>query len=132
MIGIDTNVLVRYIAQDDPAQAPIATRLFERRLSAAEPGHISIVTLAEAMWVLGSRFKARPAELIEIMQQLLADPRLVVQHERAAWLAVEAAEEQGADIADALIAFLNDEAGCSHTLTFDVRAARLPRMKLLQ
>jgi predicted nucleic-acid-binding protein len=132
VIGIDANVLVRYLAHDDPVQTPMAIRLFERRLSASEPGHLSIVTLAEALWVLARRFRATPAELIEILQQLLSDPRLVVQHERAAWLAVEAAQEHGVDLADALIAFLNDEAGCVHTLTFDHRAARLPAMKLLQ
>ena len=47
MIGLDTNVLVRYMAQDDPIQAKIATDLIERRLTESDPGFISIVAMTE-------------------------------------------------------------------------------------
>ena len=52
MIGLDTNVLVRYLAQDDPAQSARATEIIERRLSDENPGFVSVVAMAEMVWVL--------------------------------------------------------------------------------
>ena len=56
MIGLDTNVVIRYLTQDDPKQATIATRLMEKTLSSGEPGFISLVVLAEVVWVLVSLY----------------------------------------------------------------------------
>ncbi len=52
MIGLDTNVIVRYIMQDDPVQSRKTSRLVEQRLSSETPGYITLVTLAEVIWVL--------------------------------------------------------------------------------
>ncbi len=131
MIGIDTNVLLRYLTQDDARQSPLATRFVER-LSDQYPGHVSLVTLAEMVWVLESRFRATSAEVAETVTELLSDPRFSVQEDHAVWLALEAVERSNVDLPDALIAYLNSEQGCSHTVTFDQRATRVAGMVLLQ
>jgi predicted nucleic-acid-binding protein len=58
VIGLDTNVIVRYLAQDDARQAAVATRLIEGSLTAEARGFISIVTLAEVVWVMASNYRA--------------------------------------------------------------------------
>ncbi len=132
MIGIDTNVLVRYFAEDDPAQTPLAVDFIERTLNDANKGFVSLVTLVELLWVLRSRFAARAAEINRTLMHLLSDGRFVVQDEDAAWRALDIHQRDGADIADALIAAVGRAHGCSHTVTFDAKAARIAGMRMLQ
>lgn len=131
MIGIDTNVLVRYFAQDEPRQSRQATRFVERELSAAQPGHVSLVALAELVWVLRSRYAAAKDMVVDIVAHLLSDDRFVVQHDAATWAALDAYRDSAVDFADALIAALDRASGCSHTVTLDRRAARIDGMRLL-
>lgn len=132
MIGIDANVLVRYLVQDDAAQAAAATRFIERQLSSERPGHVSLAVLAETVWVLQSRYAVARQELVPILAALAGDARFLVQDANALWLALESCEESDADLADALIHHLNAIHGCSHTVTFEKHATRLPGMVLLQ
>ena len=132
MIGIDTNVLVRYVTQDDSVQAPIARRFIEKTISAERPGHVSLVTLAEFVWVLRTRYNASRDEIVTAVEELLADPRLIVQDENAVWRAVDDYDFDSVDFADALIAAVNREHGCSHTVTFDKAAAKIEGLALLQ
>jgi predicted nucleic-acid-binding protein len=131
VIGIDTNVLVRYLAQDDPRQSPLVTRFIEQQLSRSNPGHVSLVALAETVWVLGSRYGVRKADLITAIATLASDGRFVVQHERAVWLALEACENGELDLADALVCYVDREQGCLHTFTLDKKAARHAAFALL-
>ena len=132
MIGIDTNVLLRYLTQDDARQSRVATRFVEEQLTQVNPGHVSLVTVAETAWVLESRFAASQAEVVDLVSHLMSDPRFVVQDQRAVWLALEAVERSAVDFPDALIAFVNREHGCTNTVTFDAKAARIPGMTLLR
>ena len=131
MIGIDTNVLVRYFAQDDPLQGQLAKRFMERRITSEQPGFISLVVLAELTWVLRSRYKATRVELIQVVEQLLAHEHLEVQEANAVWLALDEYDQSGADFADALIAALGVRRGCQQTVTFDAKATRITGMELL-
>lgn len=131
MIGLDTNVLVRYFAEDDPAQARAAARLIERKLSAESPGHISCIVLAELAWVLDRSYGSPKATIIEIIDGLLASPALVIEQKSAVRQALQAYRGGAGDFADCLIAELNATAGCEATLTFDRAAARLPGFRLL-
>ena len=85
MVGLDTNVLVRYLTQDDPAQAARATRLIERQLSETNPGYVGVVVLAETGWVLQRLYRATPNELHGAIADLLdagavrLDPALFVR-----------------------------------------------------
>lgn len=130
MIGIDTNVLLRYLAQDDPRQSAVASR-FIKSLRPDAQGHIALLTVAELVWVLKSRYRATAAELSGTLVQLLSDDRFVVQGRQALWLALDIVERSSVDLADALIAFVNLEQGCSHTVTFDRGALRIPGMALI-
>ena len=134
MIGLDTNVLVRYVAQDDRSQSAAATRLLERELTPDDPGYISLVTLAEVVWVLVSVYGADRPTVLRVVEGLLGAPQLRVQDAEAAWLAVLDYREDtfNADFSDALTARLAMAQGCRHTATLDRIAARQPGFQLLR
>lgn len=130
MIGFDTNVLVRYLMQDDAAQAAKASRLIER-CSADEPGFITLVVLVELVWVLESSYDIQRARIAAALELLLRTRELRVEQAEVAWHAVRVYRESRADFADALIARCAAAAGCERILTFDRDAARLAGMALL-
>lgn len=126
MIGIDTNILVRYLTQDDPVQSPRARHIMEERLTEERPGYINLVSLAETVWVL-DRSYAMPADAIAaIVHDLLRSTTILVQNERQVFTALSLFESGAASFSDGLIGALGAWAGCSTTLTFDRKAARLP------
>ena len=132
MIGLDTNVLVRYFAQDEPRQAAAARRLFQTRLTRDDPGHVNVVTLAETCWVLRRLYAAGPAELVQVVENLLAAPTIVVERRALVRKALQAFDASPvAGFSNCLIAQLNGDAGCAQTLTFDRGAAKLAGFELL-
>ena len=122
MIGLDTNVLVRYIAQDDKAQSARATALIEKECSASAPGYVGLVVLAEVVWVSESRYGATRQEVAEIVRRVLSIRQLVVQDAAIVWKALRVFEGGKADFADCLIERTAHGAGCTRTMTFDKRA----------
>jgi predicted nucleic-acid-binding protein len=126
MIGLDTNVLVRYLAQDDPVQSAKATALIERRLTEQDPGFISVVAMAETVWVLERAYGLADAGIAAAIERTLQVDALVVESEQEVFTAMVALKEGRGSFADALIGALGASAGCSHSLTFDRKALRLP------
>ena len=124
MIGIDTNVLVRYIAQDDPVQSKLASRLVEHECGPTTPGYISHVTLVELVWVSESCYGSNRAEIAEILRRILGIRHLVIQEAEVAWKALRSFETCTADFADCLIERTAATAGCALVMTFDKAAAR--------
>lgn len=124
MIGIDTNVLVRYIAQDDPGQSKLATRLIEEECSAAVPGFISLVVLVELVWVSESCYGAERGVIAEIVRRILSIRQLVVQEAEVVWKALRGFESSKADFPDCLVEHLAMAAGCTVVMTFDKAAAK--------
>ena len=122
MIGLDTNVLVRYIAQDDRTQSPRATALIERVCSVSTPGYVGLVVLAEVVWVSESRYDATREEIAKIVRRLLSIRQLVIQDAEIAWKALRLFEAGKADFADCLIERMAAGAGCERTMTFDKKA----------
>ena len=131
MIGLDTSVLVRYFAQDDEEQGRLALQLVRQRLTAANPGFVSLVALAELAWVMRSRFKAKRDEIITMVETLLASPTMVVQDADAVWMALDDCTEAGVGVADALIAAIGRLHGSDYTLTFDQQVLRITGMRAL-
>jgi predicted nucleic-acid-binding protein len=131
MIGLDTNVLVRYLAQDDPVQSPRATDLIEQRLTEEEPGFISVVAMAEIAWVLERAYGLADRDIAAAIEAILQAELLVVESEQEVFTAMTALTDGRGSFADALIAALGAKAGCSRTLTFDRRAQRLSSFELL-
>ena len=132
MIGLDTNVIVRYLAQDDVRQAAISTRLIEGSLSAEARGFVSIVTLAEIVWVMSSNYRAARAAVADIVEGLLTAPQLAIEKADVIWRALRAFRESKADFSDAVIVELGRDAGCTKTVTFDRHAAAHQRFELLR
>jgi predicted nucleic-acid-binding protein len=126
VIGLDTNVLLRFLLQDEPIQSPIATRIVEQELSEATPGFVSAVVLAEVAWVLESRYRLPQSDIAAVMEGLLRLDGLRLEHPLAVAAAVTATTEKNVDFADSLISLIAKDAGCATTLTFDRRAQRLP------
>lgn len=130
MIGLDTNVLVRYVAQDDPRQSLQATRLIES-LTADMPGYVSETSVVELVWVLNGCYTSTKAEICEILETLLRTKEIVVAHADTVWKALRVFKDSKADFADCLIERSAHEAGCSHTATFDRDAAKHCGMRLI-
>ena len=123
MIALDTNVLLRYLVQDDPAQSARATEIIER-LTARNPGFISLVCILEIVWVLGSLFKRTRWEIAQHIEMILAADSLEVQNEQEVYQAVVALRNGTGSFEDALIGSIGIWKGCSATLTFDENAAK--------
>lgn len=130
MIGLDTNVLVRYVAQDDPRQSPKATRLIES-LTADAPGYVGVVSVVELVWVLSGCYGATKREICEVLETLLRTKEIVVAHTATVWKALRKFRHGKAEFADCRIERMADEAECSHTATFDRDAARTCGMRLI-
>jgi predicted nucleic-acid-binding protein len=131
VIGLDTNVLVRYLAQDDPVQSGQATELIERRLSGENPGFVSVVAMVETAWVLDRAYYLADHEIAAAIERMLQADILVVENEQEVFTAMTALKEGRGSFADAIIAALAAAAGCSRTLTFDRKALRLPGFELV-
>ncbi len=130
MIGIDTNILVRFLAQDDTEQSRRADILLQT-LSPQEPGFVSLVSLVELIWVMRSRYQVSKSELIQSLQGLLNSPELVIESQPAVAQAIHRFGAAKTDFTDCLIERSGHSAGCRETVTFDVNAAKTAGMKLL-
>lgn len=119
MIGLDTNVLVRYLVQDDPVQSELAARLIEERCTKQSPGRISLVVLCELVWVLLGAYRYPKKSVTDVIGQLLATTELEVENEEVARLSLDAYRNGAADFADYVIGCSNKKAGCDKTYTFD-------------
>lgn len=131
MIGLDTNILLRYLLEDDPVQSARAERLMESTFTHADPGFVSLVTITETAWVLGSVYRFTGREVASAIESILDMGVLDVQNKPQVYEAMIALQSGQADFADALIAAVGTWAGCTTTLTFDKKASRLPGFQLL-
>ncbi|MBI5751465.1 MAG: type II toxin-antitoxin system VapC family toxin [Hydrogenophilales bacterium] len=119
-----TNVLVRYIAQDEATQSARATRFIENECSASAPGFVGLIVLVEVVWVSESCYGATRAEIAEIVRRLLSIKQLVVQDAEICWQALRLFESGKADFADCLIERSANAAGCKRVMTFDKQASK--------
>lgn len=128
MIGLDTNVLVRYVTQDDPIQSAKASELIES-LTTASPGFISLVSVVELVWVLQSCYQSAKSDVVTVLETLLRTRELIVEHAEVIWQALRRFVANKADFADCLIERCAHAAGCEYTATFDLNAAKAAGMK---
>ena len=131
MIGLDTNLLVRYLAQDDVSQSRQAAQIIERQLTEESPGFISLVTMVETVWVLGRAYKLSNQEVAAAVERILQVESLQVQNEQQVFTAMIALKTGMGSFSDALIGALGEWAGCAATLTFDRKAKRLRQFRVL-
>lgn len=130
MIAVDTNVLVRFLTQDDPVQSKAATRLFHEAEVAGEKVRIDLLVLIETIWVLGRAYAIPAQRLWAIVGDLLETRILEVEQDSLVREALEIASKHRHDLPDVLIGLRNRS--CETTWTFDRKAAKLPGFRLLQ
>ena len=131
MIGLDTNILVRYLTQDDPVQSAKAAEIFERRLTEKNLGFVSVVAMVETVWVLDRAYFLTAQEIATAIERLLQVEVLAIENEQEVFTAMVALKRGRGSFADALIAELGARVGCTRTLTFDRKATRLPGFELV-
>jgi predicted nucleic-acid-binding protein len=122
MRGIDTNVLVRYLVQDDPDQFRKATRFITHDCSPDDPGFINRVVLCELVWVLESAYGYPREKVAQALEMILRAMQFKIEDHQDAWSSFRE-YQSGGDFADAFIAAVNHRLGCDRTVTFDRKAA---------
>lgn len=130
MIGIDTNVLLRHLTMDDPAQASLARRAIDG-FDAANPGHVSVIVLCELVWVLERAFRRSREEIAVAIQVLLHTRHLLFEDFEVVEAALTRYRRGRVGFSDTLLGLRNRMAGCEATLTFDRDAAAQAEFRLL-
>ena len=123
MIGLDTNVVVRYLVQDHPAQALAAKQVIEA-LSPSEPGWITLVVLAELVWTLKKTYQQPKDRVIAVLEGLLASKDILLEQAENVQLALLLFRNSRTGFADCLLSICAKAAGCRKVVTFDKSAAR--------
>ncbi len=131
MKGLDTNVLVRYLVQDDPKQAAKASRFIETQCTEESPCYIGHIVLCELAWVLESNYQQTREGIAVIIEQLLQVGQLEVATPEVVWRALNDYRTSNADFPDHLLARVNESAGCNKTVTFDKKASKQPAFEML-
>jgi predicted nucleic-acid-binding protein len=130
VIGIDTNVLVRFLVQDDAEQGAAAAALIDG-LTEAEPGFVSREVMVELVWVLERAYRLSRSDICMALDGLLEAQDLVIEAADRVALASDRYRKGGAGFADQMVALAGLGAGARETVTFDRKAAGLPGMRLL-
>lgn len=131
MLGIDTNILIRFLVRDDAAQFEKANRLIKRGVSNNEAVFVSLLVLLETEWVLRSRYRLPKNEIMTAISELLSAKQVQIEDEPAVEESLFIWKDCTADFADCLIGAHNRRRGCSTTATFDVKAAKLATFMVL-
>jgi len=130
VIGLDTNVLVRFLVDDDPEQGRAARALFDR-LTEGDPGFLSREVMIETVWVLERAYRFDRAQIAGALSGMLDAAELVIEAGEDIALALERYRKGGAGMADHMIRIAADRAGCATVYTFDRKAAAQGGMTLL-
>jgi len=131
MIGLDTNVIVRYLTHDDPTQTAAAVRLIDS-LSSDSPGFLSMIVTVELVWVLETSYRFRKREIEQVLETLMRSKELVIERAEVVAQALRKFRASRADFADCLIERCGHAVECKHTVTFDQNAAAGTGMLLLR
>ena len=131
MLGIDTNVLVRFLVRDDEGQFERARRLIKREIGAEEEVLVSLLVLVETEWVLRSRYSVKKSEIVQAISGLLDATEVQFEDEPAVEEALFTWKDSAAEFADCLIGAHHRRLGCRSTATFDTKAAKSPTFVVL-
>lgn len=132
MIAIDTNILLRYLLDDDDAQSEAARHLLDEACSSNDPAFVHDIVLAELVWVLGRRPSLDRPDIGATLRNLLSHAHLAFSDDEALAAAIDAYETGPADFAEYLIAASARNQGAAPTLTFDREAAKSPAFVLVR
>lgn len=121
MIGLDTNVLIRYLVQDDPIQSKRANNIIEKE----ELIYINQIVLCETVWVLSRGYSCPKNTIIDALEKILTIRQFEIEDKNLIWAAIDIYKKTSADFSDCLIGLKNRHARCLTTITFDKKAASL-------
>ncbi len=125
MLGIDTNVLVRFLVRDEELQFQKARKSIRREVAAERKVFVSLLVLLETEWVLRSRYNLKKHEFIDVVSGLLEAADIQFEDEPAIEEALFVWKDNSVGFADSLIGARNRRLGCTATATFDAKASRL-------
>ncbi len=121
MTGLDTNVLVRYLTQDDPAQARRANAVVAEAVAKGEHCFLSGVVLCELVWVLRGAYGLEKHAVVTVLDRMLSTVQFEIEEKDLVRRALDDYRTGRGDFADYMIGQLNRDAGCAETVTFDRR-----------
>jgi len=130
VIGLDSNILVRYLTQDDPVQARKANQVIEDALGAGQSLYLNHVVMCELCWVLARAYDYERLELADVVEKVLTAAQFEFEDKNSLWQALAGFRQSGADFADCLIGAKNSAAGCTSTFTFDKRTKGLAHFSI--
>jgi len=131
MIGLDTNILVRYLTQDDPEQSSLANAEIEKALSAEVIFFIADIVMCELVWVLETAYRCDCREIVPILENILRTKQFHFENKELLWKSLADYRNKKGDFADHLIGHASHKAGCSETLTFDIGLKNNPFFRVL-
>ena len=131
MIAVDTNVLLRLLVGDDPAQATKARRLFDRADAEHKAVWVADSVLVEMVWTLARAYSRERTDIVKALRRLSSHATVVLESAAAVRDAIDAFERGRADFADCLLAMKAQAAGCDEVATFDRGMRGLPAVRLL-
>jgi len=130
MIGLDTNILVRFLTQDDEVQCKIVNRFFGK-LTTESPAFVNNIVFCEMIWVLESNYKFTKKEIVQRIRFLLSAGEIEFENLAILLNALDYYEKENADFSDCLIGKINKKSSCEFTFTFDKSATKNENFKLL-
>jgi predicted nucleic-acid-binding protein len=129
MIGIDTNVLIRYLVRDDLAQAQEASRIIEKQ---SVPIFVNTIVLCELVWVLESAYECTKKSIASVLKKILSTKQFEIPNRSLTWRALDLYENCKADFSDILLGMENQAQRCTITVTFDKNLNKLSFFELLK
>jgi len=131
MIGLDTNILVRYLTQDDPGQSRKANAEIEKGLAEGHMFFIADIVLCELVWVLETAYGYDRQEIVPVLENILRTKQFQFENKDLLWKSLADYRNKKGDFADHLIGHADNKAGCSETLTFDAGLKNNPLFRML-
>lgn len=130
MIGVDTNILVRYLTQDDPVQAEIVEQIFNQYATCPNSIFINNIVICELVWVLERGYKYSRESISKAIKQILSTEEFIFEDQEVLWISLNNYNQIKVDFSDALVGELNKKYGCAITFTFDKTAVKSTVFKL--
>jgi predicted nucleic-acid-binding protein len=131
MIGVDTNVLVRFFTQDDPRQSKLASECIKKAVDTRDTVFINDIVVCELCWVLQRAYKFPKTTVIEVLEKIFFTKQFAFENKDVLWRAIGQFHNSRADFADVLIGAKNYDAGCTVTMTFDRSTPDLKTFEVL-
>lgn len=134
MIGLDTNIIIRFLTQDDVSQSRKVNQVIEKTIQSGNTLWISHITLCQVVWVLERAYKTPKDEILTILKSFLQTKNIQVEHDELTWNALQDYEKSTQIcFSDCLIGRINQNNQCDYTLSLDKKAAKqLKTFKFLE